>query len=404
MNSDSRSNLVKFITDIAYLIMFAVFLHYRFLGTTMHEINWSPNYYQSIQTILWWVIGVIFVVDLFNSKAKPITKLRYMVAVLIMVFVFVKCYRQVDNYDYLLELLCLMIGATRVNYRKILSVYLLVAVPITIITIIQSKTGKVVDLIHYRHGHIREAFGFVYPTDFAAHIFFIICVWIVLRGMHICLVELFVFGLIAIELQVWCDAKCGVLSIFGISLLAGIIRFKLLKPISWEGRYRFPFRIRYIVYVMPLVCAAFIFIFSRLNLANGIVRFFDKLITGRIKLSHEAFDKYTIKPWGQYVYMRGNGGTTKKVTNYFYLDSSYVNILLRYGYVLLILLLVAWIIIMKRRSDDKIFLAALFMICAHSLIEHHFIEHYYNVFILLLFARMDEKKMRLTPMYHIPKI
>ena len=102
--------------------------------------------------------------------------------------------------------------------------------------------------------------------------------------------------------------------------------------------------------------------------------------------------------------MRGNGGSVEKVKNYFYLDSSYVNIIFRYGYILFALILVITIVVMKRKSDDKIFLAVLFMICAHSLIEHHLIEHYYNIFILLPFARFDEKKIRLKPTYQIKQV
>ena len=404
MNSDSRSNLVKCITDIVYLITFAVFLHYRFLGTTMHEIHWADNYYYDIQEKMWWIIGVIFFVDLLNSKANLKSKLMYVAAVLIMVFVFVKCYNQVDNYDYLLELLCLSIGAARIDYRKILRVYLLVVVPITILTIIQSQTGKVTNLVYYRYGHIRESFGFIYPTDFAAHIFFIICVWIVLRGMRIHLAELFVMGLIAITLQVCCEAKCGVVSILGVSLLTGIIRFNLWPNIVRPNRYQYRFKIRYFVYMMPVLCASAILLLGRMNQANGLVRFFDNLTTGRIHLTHEAFEKYSIQPWGQYVYMKGNGGSVEKVKNYFYLDSSYVNIIFRYGYVLFALILVITIVVMKRKSDDKIFLAVLFMICAHSLIEHHLIEHYYNIFILLPFARFDEKKIRLKPTYQIKQV
>lgn len=62
--------------------------------------------------------------------------------------------------------------------------------PMILLTIILSQTGLVENLIYDQHGRIREAFGFVYPTDFAAQIFFLFAAWACLRELRITYLEL----------------------------------------------------------------------------------------------------------------------------------------------------------------------------------------------------------------------
>lgn len=88
--------------------------------------------------------------------------------------------RRYSGADALLETRLLIAGANDIDYRKILKVYLIVEIPMIICTMIVGYTGVITNLVYHRGDQVRMSFGFIYPTDFAAGIVFMITVWIVL--------------------------------------------------------------------------------------------------------------------------------------------------------------------------------------------------------------------------------
>ncbi|MEI3475437.1 MAG: hypothetical protein V8Q92_02225 [Coprococcus comes] len=91
--------------------------------------------------------------------------------------------------------------------------------------------------------------------------------------------------------------------------------------------------------------------------------------------------------------MHGNGGTTEVVADYFFIDSSYVNILMRLGLIVFILVMLIISIIMIKNLNHPYMLLAMVIICIHSVMEHHMFELYYDVFLMLPFANFDVNKV-----------
>ena len=102
------------------------------------------------------------------------------------------------------------------------------------------------------------------------------------------------------------------------------------------------------------------------------------LFSTRLSLGKEVFDRYDVQIWGQDIPMRGNGGSTEVVADYFFIDSSYVNILMRLGLVVFILVMLIISIIMIKNLNLPYMLMAMF-------------EAYYDVFLMLPFANFDVK-------------
>ena len=115
------------------------------------------------------------------------------------------------------------------------------------------------------------------------------------------------------------------------------------------------------------------------------------LFSTRLSLGKEVFDRYDIQIWGQDIPMRGNGGSTEVVADYFFIDSSYVNILMRLGLVAFILVMLIISIIMIKNLNLPYMLMAMAIVCIHSVMEHHMFEAYYDVFLMLPFANFDVK-------------
>lgn len=85
----------------------------------------------------------------------------------------------------------LIVGAKDVSIDKILKVYLLIDSIIMLIAFVCSQLGMIENLQYWKNEQMRFALGSVYPTDFAAHIFYIVLVAICLYNRKVNIVVTF---------------------------------------------------------------------------------------------------------------------------------------------------------------------------------------------------------------------
>ena len=127
----------------------------------------------------------------------------------------------------------------------------------------------------------------------------------------------------------------------------------------------------------------------------------NRLLSGRLTYSHAAFSQYNITLFGQYVYMRGLGGSLQHAGEYFFLDSSYINMFFRFGILPLCGVIAIMVIGCRRQRKNLSWerLGILTLIALHCMIEHHLFELAYDPFLLMLFAvsTTDRQAARFFP-------
>ena len=81
-----------------------------------------------------------------------------------------------SGYKEVLLFAVMLLGANNIAFEKILKVFLLVNVAVLVSAFVASRLDIIEDLVYVREfmGE-RNSFGVAYPTDFAAHIFFLLC-------------------------------------------------------------------------------------------------------------------------------------------------------------------------------------------------------------------------------------
>ena len=377
--------------SIAYLGLFCIFFYYRYMQTTMFEIKWMPDFYQIIQLWLWRLTSAKIIVDIWANKVNA----KKAICMSCAFAVFFVCWKTTQVYDLVLEVACFMIGLNDIDYKIILKLYLFISVPITIYTIVASQLGIVTNLIHYREGHIRVAFGFIYPTDFAAHIFFIFCAYILLRQCRISFFEIGAMIATAIFLKLYCDARCSVMSIVMLAVGIWVLKMGINRNRLLSKGYKKENLFLRIVPFAPFAFAIGMTVLGYTKFNNQLYVLLNKLLSNRISISRQAFLKYNVNLFGQYVYMNGNGGRKAgeflSQDQYFFIDCSYVNILLRYGLLVLLVILMAHMYITKKNNDNYYIVYVVFLVCVHSIIEHHLIEYVYNFFIVFAFVKFKSK-------------
>lgn len=372
------------LSEIFFLGIFAVWLILTYSWTTMAHIPWPPFFYFCVQI----VIGLVVLFRYMVMKTSDIKKILFILLV-IGSFIIARRYSGVDA---LLETGFLIAGANDIDYRKILKVYLIVEIPMTICTMIAGYTGVITNLVYHRGEQVRMSFGFVYPTDFAAGIIFMVTAWVVLRQVRCTWIEIGLMIISVVLFEKYCDVRNSeiVMMILSICVVYLKIRNKLAAK---KGKGYIPsLLLKILCLVAPYGLAGFMILVSRFYRPD--IEWMAKLNTlfsTRLSLGKEVFDRYDIQIWGQDIPMRGNGGSTEVVADYFFIDSSYVNILMRLGLVAFILVMLIISIIMIKSLNHPYMLMAMAIVCIHSVMEHHMFEVYYDVFLMLPLAKFDVK-------------
>ena len=372
------------LSEIFFLGIFTVWLILTYSWTTMAHIPWPPFFYFCVQ------IGIGLVV-LFRYMVMRPSDIKKILVILLIIGSFIIA-RRYSGADALLETGFLIAGANDIDYRKILKVYLIVEIPMTICTMIAGYAGVITNLVYHRGEQVRMSFGFIYPTDFAAGIVFMVTAWVVLRQARCTWVEIGLMIISVVLFEKYCDVRNSeiVMMILIICVVYLKIRNKLAAKKGKE--YTPSLLLKILCLVAPYGLAGFMILVSRFYRPD--IEWMAKLNTlfsTRLSLGKEVFDRYDIQIWGQDIPMRGNGGSTEVVADYFFIDSSYVNILMRLGLVAFILVMLIISIIMIKNLNHPYMLMAMAIVCIHSVMEHHMFEVYYDVFLMLPFANFDVK-------------
>lgn len=285
----------------------------------------------------------------------------------------------------------ILLGAKNVPFVKIIKVYLLVNVAVLLSSFIASRLDIIEDLVYVREffGE-RNSFGTIYPTDFAAHIFFLLSAgYYVIRKklqMYHIVLGAFICAIVYYYCKTRLDCTTMALLLLGLWIIQrkdnGICDDGNKKSIFNYLRKNAPW--------LGVAGFATMYVLSWLYMPNvSIFRFIDELLSGRLRIGNQGLQEYGFSLFGQPVLMNGNGGSVIEPADYFYIDSSYLFTYLCYGVVFLSLILFIHYSCCKKYAKDRCYLLILSVIVINCMIAHHMIDLAYNPFYLALLAKKD---------------
>ena len=290
---------------------------------------------------------------------------------------------------YLLELAVLILGAQGIRFERIVKVYCAAILAALLLTMGLALGGVIENLIYLRDGHKRISFGIAYPTDFCAHVFFLSCCWLWLRERRIRWIEILALLALAWFCHYFCDARTSMLCF--LLLAVGLAYLKLRRVLA--AKKGTAYRMNRVVSLilcgsMPLVAALIIGLSLAYTDGNEHMHALNEWFSFRLELGRRGFDNYPLTLFGQFVEMNGNGNSLIYPDNYFWLDSSYINILLRLGIVAFLLVLVIFVVgaVRQRKNGSWERLGILAVIALQCMMEHHLIEIAHHPFLLMALA------------------
>lgn len=229
---------------------------------------------------------------------------------------------------------------------------------------------------------IRNSFGFIYPTDFASHCFYLFIAWgYLLREKYIWLRVAVGVALSAFIIK-FCDARLN-----SMSILIAVIIF-LVMYYTKEKKFK-------VYYILPYSAAIFsslmFYLSSYFSFSSPFFVKLNDFFSMRLFLGKNALDTYKLHLFGtNNVKFIGYGGTTESVLSYNYVDSSYIQMLFYYGIVPVVLLVLVYVLSSRRfyKEGKMLFLSLLSLITINCMIEAFWIRPGYNIFMFTLFASL----------------
>lgn len=272
--------------DFLYLIGLTLYLVYVFFETTMVEFVWPEYLYSDIKLILF--IGVLL--RMFLSKNA-----KWQEVILIVLVSGVLLFAQSRNeFEILGITVLLLLGARGLAFKKIAGYYLVIEAVLLVYTVGSALIGNTENLIYYQEGRrARIAFGSVYPTDFSAHVFYLILIYYYLRGRYIKYVELIAGIAGAAFVYVFCDARLNTVCILITVVAFWFNKFLFIKAGKQSKEYIFPAFLSYFLAMMPVLCSGFMVIASMLySPDNKILFFLNRLLNNRLSQGFKGIDIY----------------------------------------------------------------------------------------------------------------
>ena len=361
---------IKF-ENLLVSIVVSVVVFFNTISTTMLD----RTFFQVKLNFLFLVILLLGLRFLYKMRVSY----KYLILSILLLLSGVLVYVQTNRLNFLVYSMLLVL-LVNVDMKVVLRNYVVVAGILVVGVFLLSLVGMVPNLQYNRAGVIRNSFGFIYPTDFASHCFYLfLAISYLLKDKFIWTRSLFGVLLSAFIIK-YCDARLNALSI----LLATVIFIYFYYS---NGK---KLKIFALLPYSAVVFASVVTYFSyKFSWSNPFLVSINKLITGRLALGRNAFDTFGVHLFGtRNVQFIGSGGKTESVIGYNYVDSSYVQMLFTYGIVPVVLLLIIYVVASRKQYKDGQYLlvAILSLIAFNCMIEAFWFVPTYNIFMFLLFT------------------
>lgn len=361
---------IKF-ENLLVSIVVSVVVFFNTISTTMLD----RTFFQVKVNFLFLIVLLLGLRFLYKMRVSY----KYLILSILLLLSGVLVYFQTNRLNFLVYSMLLVL-LVNVDMKVVLRNYVVVAGILVVGVFLLSLVGMVPNLQYNRAGVIRNSFGFIYPTDFASHCFYLfLAISYLLKDKFIWTRSLFGVLLSAFIIK-YCDARLNALSI----LLATVIFIYFYYS---NGKKLKIFAL--LPYSAVVFASTVTYLSYKFSWSNPFLVSVNKLITGRLALGRNAFDTFGVHLFGtRNVQFIGSGGKTESVIGYNYVDSSYVQMLFTYGIVPVVLLIIIYVVASRKQYKDGQYLlvAILSLIAFNCMIEAFWFVPTYNIFMFLLFT------------------
>ncbi len=225
----------------------------------------------------------------------------------------------------------------------------------------------------------RMFLGFVYTTYLSNYIFHITLAYFFIKKKPINLLETIIFLGINLFAYLTTDTRAVFYELIVFIAIMWLIRVfpNIFKPKIFKY---------FSIILMPAL-AIIIFVLSyKFSSGSSFLSTINNYLSGRLALGQKALNLYGVHLFGAKTKWYTGTYGVDRFEEYFYVDSSYLNIMLSFGIIILIFICLGFSIIAKHKHEERQYMAmfALVFLAIHSFTDPQLFEIRYDPFILLL--------------------
>lgn len=392
-----NSDFLNKLYNLAFCIQVAIFFSRSTLMGNDHLGRVNIIFGRSCTSLVYLSILMILVKIFLENETGYI----YKIISLLLIFLAVSIYIRTDYLE-VMATTALILGSKKVDYFLLVKRFFIIGSLLSIVTILLSIFDVIVNIAFYKGGVYTYALGFVYPTDFAAHVFTLSLAYYICKiKQGVSYTSILIWLVITIITYKVTYAKNDVVCMS--ILMSYVICYKLVKDFKLfrHSRVIKSFYNKVILKLSSLsLIIVSIFTFLLSYFFDGSSNFWIKLnniFTGRLYFSHEALHLYNINLDGHKVSENGYGGINgiNNASHYFFIDQSVIRMFIMYGFIISILFILGYTIKMyKLYLNGTSFLLILFTIFSlYCFIDFRIYDPSYNVFLPIIFASLIDDEL-----------
>ena len=371
----------RFISEKIYLFTLFIWVVVASLVTTTYFVR-LDGFLSLYRLLLYFTIIMLLIKELVNFP-KTLYYFRFhWQQLLIVTAFFIAMFIVAKNRDGLLDInvLLLVFSARDIDFRKLLGTFSVATFLVLCLTIYASQKGMITNMFMNADGGYRFSLGFNYVSFASQRLFFALCTYLMFRGKRISYLELSALLLATIYMY----QQTSTSSPFYLSILIlayALFSLKIIKKGFIIENLWMKIIAKY-GFVLALIITLYFCFYSSGNLFHLV----DQFTHNRLRLSVDGFRNFGVSWLGQPISFTTLDMFGNFTSNYNYIDSSFVQLLVIDGLIVSAFMLFALTKVMKYfiSIQKDIVLACLGIMIIHGMFDPQMLVLRYSPLILFI--------------------
>ena len=371
----------RFISEKIYLFTLFIWVVVASLVTTTYFVR-LDGFLSLYRLLLYFTIIMLLIKELMNFP-KTLYYFRFhWQQLLIVTAFFIAMFIVAKNRDGLLDInvLLFVFSARDIDFRKLLGTFSLATFLVLCLTIYASQKGMIGNMFMNADGGYRFSLGFNYVSFASQRLFFALCTYLMFRGKRISYLEL--LGLLLATIYMYQQTSTS--SPFYLSILIltyALLSIKIFKKEFIIGNFWTKTLVQY-CFILALVIILYFCFYSSGNLFHLV----DQFTHSRLRLSVNGFQNFGVSWLGQPISFTTLDMFGNFTSNYNYIDSSFVQLLVIDGLIVSAFMLFALTKVMRYfvSIQKDIVLACLGIMIIHGMFDPQMLVLRYSPLILFI--------------------
>ena len=371
----------RFISEKIYLFTLFIWVVVASLVTTTYFVR-LDGFLSLYRLLLYFTIIMLLIKELMNFP-KTLYYFRFhWEQLLIVTAFFIAMFIVAKNRDGLLDInvLLLVFSARDIDFRKLLGTFSVATFLVLCLTIYASQQGIIANMFMKADSGYRFSLGFNYVSFASQRLFFALCTYLMFRGKRISYLELLALLLATIYMY----QQTSTSSPFYLSILIltyALLSIKIFKKEFIIGNFLSKALAQY-GFIVALAVILYFCFYSSDNLFHLVNQF----THNRLRLSVDGFRNFGVSWLGQPISFTTLDMFGNFTSNYNYIDSSFVQLLVIDGLIVSAFMLFALTKVMKYfiSIQKDIVLACLGIMIIHGMFDPQMLVLRYSPLILFI--------------------